>query len=208
MRVRGELGLRSDRAYVESLHSEDPNANIATNSDQAFPLTLQEESQLRFLSFDEAIPVITAYGEGDARSEYGGLYVSPREVDGTGLPGGKVVVVQFTSNLALHQRVLASIFPDPERIRVVQVSISLAELEAMSDRILNERTELAGMGIDVTTVGVRLKENKVVVGVRGDADIALGPLEEHYGPYFVTRSRNPRFIPTVVSRDSYWPQDP
>lgn len=110
---------------------------------------------------------LAEYGQAHL-DEFGGLYVDP--------PGGQHAVMLFTANLAEHEQVVQSIYPNTS---VREVEHSEAELTALLESIDHEA--LLADGIEMLSAGVDVIGNRVTLDAKSNDPTAELRLELAYG---------------------------
>lgn len=170
---RQAFGLNSSVAHVDAV-AADP-ANAPPRDDYGVPLTPAELSVVKTQdSVQAAKTVIDEYGSTQAPTEYAEQYVSYEE------PAG-LVNVGFTGNLAAHTAELKKIYPYPDRIRTFLATYSRQHLNGILDRVIAELDELAAQGVVVNVAWLKVKANRVHVGVDAPTAAQQGVLQARYG---------------------------
>lgn len=77
---------------------------------------------------------------------------------------------------------IAARLPADTLFEVVRVARSWKELLATKDRVVAAWSDVATAGTDIVSVGLSASDNAVVVGVRGDVDLADRLLKADFGP--------------------------
>jgi hypothetical protein len=91
--------------------------------------------------------------------------------------------VAFTRDVDLHREALLRLYPHPDIVRVHHARYSLAELEAIGDRVEEDEEALAAAGVNWMGIGIDEVANRVTVEVVApDAQTARSVLNDRYGP--------------------------
>lgn len=126
---------------------------------------------------EAGIGVILRYAENRAPELFAGAYIDE----------GGLVQVGFTNGAERHLRALRQEFPLPERLRAFEARRGEAELNRLVKQISGDIPTLVEQGIDVRTVGVDVKRNRVTVGVMGLSPSEPRSLAARYGEAVVAR---------------------
>jgi len=165
VKVRDALGMRSDRAWVETVQ-QDPtsvlsNLGILVSADELAQLQQQQ-------SMPDDRSALVAYGVRHA-DEYGGMYIDQPLA---------ATVMLFTGNLDAHQAAIAAL-PRGAAVDVRPCTFTEAELTAvMNDLDFNA---LRAQGIDVISASLDTINNIVTVEAKAASPAAKTALEDRYG---------------------------
>jgi hypothetical protein len=80
-----------------------------------------------------------------------------------------------------HRRELHRRVANPERVHVVNVSRTLAELSALQERVETDMEQETGQTFRITMVGVQEDDNCVVVGIKPYSEAAAAELRRRHG---------------------------
>ena len=128
---------------------------------------LQEESSRQQQLWPDA-DVVDVYGE-EHPEAFGGSWWS-----------GPDLTVAFVA-AEEHRRELHSRVTNPERIHVVNVNRTLADLSALQERVEADMEQETGQTFRITMVGVQEDENCVVVGIEPYLEAVAADLRGRYG---------------------------
>jgi hypothetical protein len=169
LRLRGELGLRTDLAYVNGLEADASLSDV----EWGIRMTDAELAEMqRRLKAQEQLSGL----EGWARlnpDHFGGMYIDQK--------AGFVIDVAFTPGLTPPLSDLQSLVPSGVPVRVRTVSHTRAELDALVDAIGNDREYHAKLGIEVVFIATDVRNNVVEVGVRALSANTARLLNDRYG---------------------------
>jgi hypothetical protein len=183
-KIRGEMGLRNDLAYVRGLRTR----SDVSSSTLGTPLTAAEDENVkarRILS--EWSTVVT--GAGARESDFGGAWIDQKA-------GGVLRVgVAGETGTAVYDRVTAAL-PRDQRVVPARVTHTLRELDATQRGVIDvlQRSTLRG---HVVESAVMLPDNAVVLTVDAGAPMDGIPALKHRYPALKIR---------VVSGGGYVPQ--
>ncbi|MDP8970697.1 MAG: hypothetical protein M3N52_09450, partial [Actinomycetota bacterium] len=179
-RQRAEYGLPSDAATVQRLLASDPHQ---LRWELGFPATRQEVEAVmsRNAAADHA-ELIRGYARNNAAQTFGGLWIDQA--------AGGVLRVAFTADAARHEAALREHFGPAVDISAVTVANSLAQLEAVRERIDFDRPlgraillghaireDLNRVALDVVAVDA---EARAILAERFGADLIC--VVPHEGP--------------------------
>lgn len=179
LEFRRELGLDADLSTVSRADSDSANFPDET---WGIPLTVSESAELNRrvqiqLSLDEAL----AYGRSDP--SWAGAWIDQR--------AGGVPVFAFTARTDDQTSEIARRLPRDTQFRTTTVSRTLAELAELKQRITLDIEELAEFGLQVTSVGFDLMENKVTIGLKHLTTTGREAILAKYGMAVAVRERAP-----------------
>lgn len=138
------------------------------------PVTPTEEDYLRAgQAVQREVGIIEDYGRQNP-SSYAGRY--------TDYNNGTTVHVAFTANADAHMAELRRRFPYPDKLRSFPAIRTLAELEALQDRIWADRAQLARDGIPVPHTSVSIPDNVVELGTFQPTPAMQQTVTPRYGP--------------------------
>ena len=103
--------------------------------------------------------------------------------------GGRVRI-QFVDRAAERAAAVMGDFPEPDFVDAVTADFPVADLDALSRRILSDRATLVASGVRVNRVAVDPITNTVFVGV-ADVDTAKPVLTARYGAERMSVERSP-----------------
>lgn len=162
--------------------------------DWGVPLTPAEADDLRTRSLrHEAF--MQVLDEVVETKEHGGAYIDQRRA---GQP------VLLSTNPELTLRLLSARGASSSDFELRGVSRSMADLVDIE----NTLEPTAGTGIagqEVVSVGIRVRENKVSVGVMGDVEKVAAELEAIYGARVVVFADEPAVLDVCSGTQSCWP---
>jgi hypothetical protein len=165
-RFRKDFGLRSDAGFVKGL-AKDPRAVEA----YGILMLPAEQYDLDHRVGGDELDKVDAYARANADA-FAGLYIDQE--------AGGVVVVLFTGDLTHHLAAVPSLVPE-RRVVVRGARTTLADLEALQQRITDERDVIRAMGGIVQSVGTMIMDNLVDLEI-SSADPGLPHrLAERYG---------------------------
>jgi hypothetical protein len=164
--MRSDLGLRTDPAYVESVHA----ARDSIRSEFGFLVTPEEAAALerRFAAQDE-LGALAAYGA-EHVDTFGGLYIDQAS-------GGDVVLL-FTGGVERHARVASALAPDGVTVRVREVDFTETELQELLDEL---DFDALGPNVQMVEAGVDVIRNVVTLTVKTDDEGFEGRTEAEHG---------------------------
>lgn len=170
MDFRRELGLRSDRAWVEQV-ALDPLARIDVLD---IPLMPFEEAELnaRAVDVEEIAPIVSEYGAAHP-PEYGGVYIDQ--------PGGGIVTALFTANLPAHEAALRARVRPGAPLAVRQIRFPEAALVDLQERIARNSAWFATIPAVLSHTGLDTIDNVVLVGVSSAHPQADEIIVAHFG---------------------------
>jgi hypothetical protein len=120
---------------------------------------------------------VERYGKRCAPGAYAGEYPTMR------WPEGIRIHVRFTRELAANARRLRARHRYAPLLRFHPARFTLRELNAVSNRIAEDSDQLAADGIEMSTVSVGERRNRVLVGTcHGDRTAQERELRRRYGP--------------------------
>ncbi|MFO7533539.1 MAG: hypothetical protein R6W93_13850 [Candidatus Limnocylindrales bacterium] len=155
---RESFGLRDDIEYVASSLSD---SQRFSNTDWGVPLTTAEADDLASrLQVQKSLG--PAIDHASKQPGYGGAYID--QLDG-GLP-----VFLFTKDVATHSAEIGTFLEVGTRYDVRKVDHSLAALTTLKEEVSAERDDLMKADVEVVSVSVDVKSNRVVVGVLDKTD--------------------------------------
>jgi streptogrisin C len=157
IRRRAELGFPADSGYVTSLWQaygagQLPGASLSEGA----LLTAAESEEMAVrdraqASFADLLP----FARGEDPVQFAGGYFDQR--------AGGIGVVRYTAGADSHLPELAARFGFPGRLRVASASHSLAELEALAQRLSTDMPRLLAAGLPISTVAADVQNNVVDV---------------------------------------------
>jgi Alpha-lytic protease prodomain len=113
---------------------------------------------------------------------------------------GDRVKLAFTRDAEAHRDQVVRDFPRPELVDAVTVKFSLAELQAVADRITAESEELVRQGANLSTWGVDPTANRVRVGIEQPTPAVIENLQRRYGSEILDIVNQP--LPRAVSGEA------
>lgn len=161
-RFRSSYGLRDDASFARWVGMQASVGSIAVSVDYGTPLT-RDEAQLldeRAARLPAQSAAVKAFFATQHEDLDGGMYFDQRR-DGT-------LVVAVTRDLDQVRQALRAV-PHPDKVEVVQVRHSRAELRAIQDAVA-DRYPLNG--VDAVSTALDPRDNVVVVRVRSDVNTA------------------------------------
>lgn len=170
LRLRKELGLRSDLEYVIAVAS-DPRAT----SDMLFiPLLPDEVATLtaRAANADEVVVVATAYAAGHP-NEFGGLYIDNM--------GGGAVVILWTANLTEHEMAIRRQLSPTASVEFRAVRYSELYLTELMQTVTSDVDWMAEIPARWLGTGVDTINNKLTMSVSSADTNAEAIVAAHYG---------------------------
>jgi hypothetical protein len=123
----------------------------------------------------DKVPLVKRYVAREAKDVFGGISL---ERDRRPSP---YLMVRFTRDRERHEAALKRLFPYPDRLRTVQVAHTLAELEALQERISADREALRAEGFEMTALSAELDGNVVGVDVITRREDAQAFFAARYG---------------------------
>ncbi|HEY5477444.1 MAG TPA: hypothetical protein VIK11_12110 [Tepidiformaceae bacterium] len=169
MKVRSSYGLRFDRAYVESVES-DPTAS----RELGIALTADEVSEVKASHAPVLLVLEPLTRELEADPTFAGLYIDQA--------AGGVLDIATTADVSHFAPVLARFASNDVRFRVRRVSYTLAELKSLQARVTSDVASWQGQGIQISTVGVDVVNNRLAITVVALTPAAKASIEASYGP--------------------------
>jgi hypothetical protein len=174
---RRDFGLNADETYVRQLM-----ANPQAYSHWPVALTRDEIAEMdRRFAMEEQMTPLEDLAE--RLPNFAGHWIDQ--------PRGGIITVAFTSGADDHRQALLSLVPPGAQLELINVRFSLAELNAVYERIAKASDELRSQGIQIAHLGVDVSENRVKVGVVALDAGAESTLRARYGDAIVTVYANP-----------------
>jgi hypothetical protein len=170
MRERQDFGLRADEAWVRSV-AADPNA---TSDLLGIPLTKAEaiEFQGRQQVLTSVAGLAQRYAD-EHPEQFAGLFIDQQH---------KLVVILFTGDVETHQAALAKLVPgDAEPLAVRLAATSKADLEALMERIVNDRDWFKTIDAAFTGAGLDEMQNLVDLEISSANPAAPALILQHFG---------------------------
>lgn len=167
------MGLDASPTLIRGLLS-DPNRDKGTEI-WGTPVSAAERDELQTrLDIGEAMGTVQNYGEGPAADDYAGTWVDQEH--------GGLVYAAFTRNVASHTSALSGIFPFASRLRTVEATYSLNQLDAKTDQVESDRGLLSAQGVDIVGAGPDVESNRVEVEVANATSTTETILTNRFGP--------------------------
>jgi hypothetical protein len=167
-RIRTQLGLRHDLAYIKELE-EQPDLNV---SELGTPITddeLTDLQQRRALGF--YVPAVERLLRGDPN--YAGVSFDQ-------IPGGGVKIALTGPPTSRQADAVAGLLPAGSRVTYVRVRYTRAELQSVADYIeANSTFDARREGLLISGVSVSGRKNVVEVSFCAEQD--LGAFMERFG---------------------------
>jgi hypothetical protein len=161
VRIRTQLGLRHDLAYIQEL-AQKPDLNV---SELGTPITddeLTDLQQRRALGFH--VPAVEALILGDPN--YASIWFDQ-------IPGGGVQIALTSEPTPQQTERVVGLLPAGARITYVRVRYTRAELQSLADTILESSTFDPGRaGLLISGISVSGRNNVVEVSFRTEHDLA------------------------------------
>jgi hypothetical protein len=96
--------------------------------------------------------------------------------------------------------------PDPGiSYEIRDVEYSMAQLEAIQDKVTSASESLSKSGTRIVSVGLDAAANRVVVGVQGLTDDSTSALSSEFGPAVTTTEERPAQLDACTNMTSCWP---
>lgn len=147
-------------------------ANRSSSWDYGIALTPDENAEIdRRLTIEAQVEPLSQYLM--TEPAFGGGY--------TDQAGGHILDIAFATDPSKYEARIRELLPPGALYRLRQVKHSIAELNAVQDRITADRSVLAVMGIHVNAIIVDVVSNVVEVGVAQVDQAAVAVLEARYG---------------------------
>lgn len=169
-RFRELFGLRADDAWIRQV-AADPTSEAGETA-YGVPLTPAERADLDQRA-DKSHPiaeVIEAYGSG--QPDWGGLFIDQTL--------GGIVVGLFTDQLDLHREAIRNQLYPGAAFEVRKVRWTLAKLQALAARILEDREWLGTVAAAWDGSGVDIGANVVVLRISSANAAASDLITAHY----------------------------
>jgi hypothetical protein len=169
VRFRSTFGLRADKPWVLAAFN-DPTA---TSTEFGVPLFSSEVRDLegRAANADAVLPLVRAYGMGYP-DRFAGMYIDQQDAG--------IVVVLFTGSVAEHEaRIRARVHP-AARFVVRPARYSLAELEALNERILADREWFLAEGIALGAMEIDVPGNRISIVLSTTDATAVQRVHAHF----------------------------
>lgn len=168
-RFRDDFGLRSDLSWIREV-AADPGAD---RTSYGTPLTLAEVRELarRSITVDGLKDAILPYAL--AQPDYAGAWIDHDR--------GGVLVVQFSGSLLQHQADILRLTRPGAPYEVRQVRWSLAQLEALKDRVSGDEAWFETIPAYLYAVGLDTKLNRLSVTVSSAEPAAADRIKAHFG---------------------------
>lgn len=180
---RADYGLRNDFDYVKSVVT-DPTRE-ASIDEWGVPLTAAELTELAGrVTADDQLSVVDDFGAGQAAASYAGLYIDQKD-------GGKIYV-GFTQNVTANMNAIKAIYPQPQLLYPFPVAPTrtVAQLDALQDRVSNDWTAGTLAADLINTLGKDEKVNKVIAYSATPTPAAETDLRTRYGDGVELREGN------------------
>lgn len=174
-RFRRTFGLPDDHALVAA--AVDSGGTQTSRSRYGVPLLAAEETGMeQRLAVADAITHVDDYinAHADAAAAYGGAYIAYTSV-------GAHVHVNFTRDAVRHEVALKNLFPFPASISTHTVARTLAEVDALTERLRTDWDTLVADGIPVTSLASRVRGNVVDVASSAPSEAQEQLLATRYG---------------------------
>ena len=170
MDFRETMGLRADRAYVETV-ARDPRATIGYVH---VPLLPEEELELkrRQRMADAILPDVQAYTATHA-DEFAGLYLDQQR--------GGILVTRWTANAMLHEAALQVIVGARGAVVGVEALFSYRELRQLQDVVAADADWFATIPARLEGVGVDEVRNVLRVDISSANPDAETMIRHHFG---------------------------
>ena len=169
MKVRSSYGLRFDRPYVESVEA-DPTAS----RELGIALTADEVETVKASQAPVLLVLEPLTRELEADPTFAGIYLDQG--------AGGVIDVATTADVSHFAPILARFASSDVRFRVRHVSYTLAELKTLQARVGSDVASWQGQGIQISTVGVDVVNNRLAITVVALTPAAKISIEASYGP--------------------------
>jgi hypothetical protein len=96
-------------------------------------------------------------------------------------PSGGIINIAFAGGVGDNSARLAGLIPQGAQFALRTVTRTIADLEAVRDKVLGDVNGLSDAGISVRLLAVDIPANEVVVGVTDMSDFAVAQLRERFG---------------------------
>ena len=169
IRLRTEFGLRADLAYVRAV-AGNPAASSAEFSIPLLPAEIAELNA-RAANADAIVEAINAYADLH-KTEFAGLYLDQKN--------GGAVTTRWTAHLDEHMAAIRALVRPGARIAFGPATFTLADLEALQERISADMDWMRADAIVPQGVGVDVFENHVLVVVSSANGAARALITAHY----------------------------
>jgi hypothetical protein len=167
---RRMFGLDADPSLISNA-AVSPEYSAAN---YGVPLSPAEEAELgRRVEVEQASHGAAAFGR--EQSIWGGYYFDQ-------LARGAPVFL-FTAEIEAMRSHIEKLLPEGTGFRVEQVTLPLSELVSTKEAVVEAYGDLRAAGIQITSTGLDLASNQVVVGIDGLTEEAARTISERFGPY-------------------------
>lgn len=162
-------GLRTDRDYVLRTLSESSDFPVL---DWKFPISLDEDAELnRRVIIQGRLDEATAYAV--KQDSFAGWFIDHRD--------GGAPVFLFTDAPRNHRAAIAERLPAGIAFRVERAEKTYDALVRQKYDLWERVPELANSGVDVVSIALDVKANRLLVGIRGSLADARDGLGEGVG---------------------------
>lgn len=193
IRFRTEAGFRSDRVFVETTFRDDSSF---TDTKWGLPLSRDEDADLetRILSRDKIEPALQWAA---SQPDHADVFFDQQRKG--------LAVFLFKGDTTKAQDELRTRIPTGIVYEVRSVDRSLEDLYALKAKVHDAQRELEAMGTSVTRIGLDIKTNTVVVGVRDLTGAKAETVGSRFGSGVTVVDAHPAFADACVSVTDCWP---
>ena len=173
-------GFESTDSEIESLLADPSRQEVIDRLGAALSPAQEAEMNIR-LAVQDSMPTVDAF-VATRQTTYAGVYM-----DRT----AGLLYVGFTANAGAEVDALKALHAYPARLRAFTASRSLAQLEQTRSSIVHDWNTGQLPVVGVSTVGIDVKANNIVVGMRNATGHAQSELTAKYGPTVVVVASDP-----------------
>ncbi len=189
LRLRAEFGLSTDTATVEALES-DPTAS---RGDLGIALSPVEAANIESRPNGTDLEALKSFGADHPRL-WGGMYIDQSD--------GGIIDLAITAPSGVASAEVLAYVPVGIQYRVRTVTYSEASLNAVVVAVSAAMENLGKVGVDVYDVFTDIPNNRVVVDVAANPQLATDVLRADFGPSVAVAVGNAPYPTSCTSRDS------
>lgn len=189
---RREFGLSTDLAFVQAM-TADPSAY---SDSYPVALTPAEKAEMdRRIAMEDLMDPLEDHAA--LQPSFAGIWIDQ--------PAGGVITVAFAGDAESHRSALTALTPPGAQLALVNVKYTASQLDEVDEQIRSEIDALLAQGINVGHWYIDVRQNRIVVGLRGASDTATSELGVRYGDFVTTEPSNPATTGCTAREDCFGP---